>query len=184
MDTVQAVGSSIPYIHLHKIGPYFHALAQWCIDAGISMTALAATLTAGRNKDGKLLSERERDQYAVGLVASLEDSGFDLPQLITNHEALCVRGGIEWKDTFWRFITYRQPFVTKSGKFGLGPRGMNVGDSVVVLWSGQCPFVASETGHDQWILKGECFVKEWVNGDAVAALVREEEKEDVLFKFV
>nr|GFD53952.1 hypothetical protein [Tanacetum cinerariifolium] len=81
MDTVQAFGPSIPYVHLHRTEPFFHALFQWFIDAGVSVPTLAATLTAGRNKDGKLLSQQERDGYVIRITKSLKDSGFDLSGL-------------------------------------------------------------------------------------------------------
>ena len=61
---------------------------------------------------------------------------------------------------------------------------MSVGDEVVVLWGGHCPFINSEIGNGQRILKGECFIEAWMDGDAVAELVREGKMEDVTFEFV
>lgn len=185
LDTIQTVGSSIPLVDLYAIGPHLQVLIQWCNGVGISATTLAATLTAGRNKYGQLLSERERNELDVNLAAILESlkSESSLSELPADRQGLDVSGGSEWRAVLWRFIVYRQPFVTKLGEFGLGPRGMEEGDSIIVLWGGQCPFVTRKAEQGQWHLKGECFVESWVHGDAVEVLVRENRTEDTVFRF-
>lgn len=129
---------------------------------------------------GKLLSQQEKADRVAVITASLEDS--EAPH--TNDESLRADEDHKRKEELWGFVTYRQSFVTKSGKLGLEPRGMDVYDDIVVLWGEQCLIVARKAEHGQWITKGECFVEEWMQGDVVNALVHEEEKENAVFEFV
>ena len=183
LDITRATGPSIPFMESHKIARYLKPLMQWYAGAGISAPTLAATLTAGRNREGRFLSPRQKDDCIAALSREMRDFGLDTSSIPTERLDLNCNEGFDWKETIWRFITYRQPFVTEQGRFGLGPRGIKEGDAVAMLWGGQCPFVISEAGGGQWTLKGECFVEGWMDGDAVAALVREQ-KEDMLFEFV
>ncbi len=55
-----------------------------------------------------------------------------------------------------------------------------------MLWGGQCPFVISKTAEEtgQWVLKGECFVEGWMEGEGVERLVGGDGREDVVFEFL
>jgi hypothetical protein len=168
------------YVNLHKFVPNFHLLVKWPTDVGIYTTKLVSTLTACRNMHGKLLSQQEKADRVAVITASLEDS--EAPH--TNDESLRADEDHKRKEELWGFVTYRQSFVTKSGKLGLEPRGMDVYDDIVVLWGEQCLIVARKAEHGQWTMKGECFVEEWVQGGVVNVLVQEEEKRNVIFEFV
>ena len=152
-NTVQTVGPSVTYLDRYKTESSkrssMHAVSTWCIDAGVSSTTFPATLCAGRNKDGKLLSQQVKADWVSGFKAvpgglGLNHTDASLPPKMRNANDVD-----ECRSAFWRFLTYRQPFVTQSGKFGLGPRGMEAGDKLVVLWDSQCPFVAHAAGRGQ-----------------------------------
>jgi len=82
MDVVQIVGPSLPHSNGHKMDSSGRMMLQWCVDAGISASTLAATLTAGRNQDGKLL--RSKRGTGVSLASrpyfKIRDSFFRSPQ--------------------------------------------------------------------------------------------------------
>jgi hypothetical protein len=65
-------------------------------------------------------------------------------------------------DIYWRcvnqFCTNRRVFRTKSGILGLGPGTMVVGDSVVCLFGGKCPYTLRPRGRD-WSFIGECYIR-------------------------
>ena len=55
------------------------------------------------------------------------------------------------------FATARRVFVTKGGRLGLGPKMMQPGDEVVVLFGGRLPFVVRPKG-DHHVFVGSCYV--------------------------
>ncbi|KAJ4352678.1 hypothetical protein N0V95_004062 [Ascochyta clinopodiicola] len=177
LDTIRTTGPGTGYQDLHKAKPYFRRLLKWSLDAGISPATIAATLTAGRERDGRRLSPAQKEIYHKHLTQLL-DSDRDLPAGIVPDSAREVEGAL------WRFTTYRAPFITTTRAFGLGPREVAVGDAVIVLWGAQCPFVVSAAGDGQWMLKGECFVEAWVEGEAVRALMDREEIKERVFEVV
>lgn len=172
---------------------------RWCLEAGISLPTIAATLTAGRSRDGQLFSSVQKDRNVVELVQLLKDEPLFRELAATfsagTTNALTMETS-EAKEALWRFITYRTPFITESGKLGLGPyyaKGVSGSmnsdekepDVVVVLWGGQCPVVVGRAEEDgRWVLKGECYVEDWMDGEAVEKLVSEEGKDEVVFEFV
>ncbi|KZM25251.1 uncharacterized protein EKO05_0007412 [Ascochyta rabiei] len=182
LDTIRTTGPGTEFQHLHMIKPYFRLLLKWSIDAGVFRDKIAATLTAGRNRDGRLLSPAQKEMYRTHLMQLLEYNNTDVSAFPAG---LVADGAHEAQEALWRFVTYRTPFITGKGAFGLGPREAKEGDAVVVLWGGQCPFVVSAAGDDgQWVLQGECFVQEWMHGEAVQALVDDEGIEDGVFELL
>ena len=178
LDTIEAVGPSTPFKHLHKMDPHFRALSQWCLKKGIDATTISATFIAGRDMNGQLLSPQQKASWILALrthISTLKFDGTSLPP---------GPAGTGLEETVWRFITYRQPFVTQTGKFGLGPWGLSEGDKVAVLWGGQCPFVICEATDGRWKLKGECYIDDWMDGSVVAELVGEAGMSDTEFEFV
>ncbi|KAF9693662.1 hypothetical protein EKO04_008305 [Ascochyta lentis] len=184
LDTIRTTGPSINFQPLHKSNPHFRLLVKWCLDADISMDKIAATLTAGRNRDGRLLSPPQKEIYLKNLKQVLESYNTDGSAAPATPARFPADTKCEAEEALWRFITYRTPFITQKGEFGLGPWETQEGDAVVVLWGGQCPFVVGAAGEAQWLLKGECFVERWMGGDGVRALVGEEGREDGVFEFL
>lgn len=178
MDTIEAVGPSTPFMHLHKWHPHFRALLQWCLKTGINATTITATLIAGRDMNGQLLSPQQKASWNLTLYTyiSILELGVAFSPTRTEYTGL--------QETVWRFLTYRQPFITRTGKFGLGPWGLSEGDKIAVLWGGQCPFVIGEAADVRWMLKGECYIDDWMDGNVVAELVREAGTSDTEFEFV
>lgn len=178
MDTIEAVGPSTPFIHLHKIDSHFRALLRWCLRQDIAATTISATLIAGRDMNGQLLSPHQKDSWVIALCTYISILKLDATFSPTGPEDFGLQ------ETIWCFLTYRQPFVTQTGKFGLGPWGLSEGDKVAVLWGGQCPFVICEAADGRWKLKGECYIDDWMDGNAVAELIRKAGTSDTEFEFI
>ncbi|KAK2004316.1 HET domain-containing protein [Colletotrichum falcatum] len=51
----------------------------------------------------------------------------------------------------------RRVFVTRDGRVGIGPKMMQPGDEVVILFGGRMPFIARPRG-DHWLLVGSCYL--------------------------
>lgn len=178
MDTIDTAGPSTPFMHLHKMDPHFRALLQWCLSTGIDATTISATFIAGRDMNGQLLSPQKKASWNLALYTYISIMKFNVAFSPSEPE----HTGLQ--ETIWRFLTYRQPFVTQTGKFGLGPWGLSEGDKIAVLWGGQCPFVICEAADGGWKLKGECYIDDWMDGNAVAELIHEAGKSDTQFEFV
>ncbi|KAK4446522.1 heterokaryon incompatibility protein-domain-containing protein [Podospora aff. communis PSN243] len=81
-------------------------------------------------------------------------------------------------------------FITKAGRFGLGPRGANVGDAVAVLFGSGVPFLVrkrgrcagggSNSGSGAWQLVGECYVEGVMGGEVMEELKRGRVEEEVM----
>lgn len=177
LDTIRKVGPSIPLTQAHQTKQYLEPLIRWYTNAGATAADLTALLTGGRDREGRLLSPRQKENCAAFLSTTMEDPGLEL-------STTSLRAGLPWQDIIHRFTTYHQPFLTATGKLGLGPHGLEEGDVLAVLWGGQCPFIISPANCHQWILKGECYIAAWVNRDTVAELVGSEGIEGVAFEFV
>ncbi|KAF3007814.1 hypothetical protein E8E13_010539 [Curvularia kusanoi] len=185
MDTIEAVGPNTPYVDLDKAAPYYRARIEWCLDKAVSVNTLAMTLTAGRDKNGYLLSQQQKPGYITALY-SLIHRNFE-PETSrppSEPDSTSHPGDPELTKSMHHYMAYRQPFITQTGRLGLGPHGLSQGDRVAVLWGGQCPFVVSTTGDGQWTLKGECFIQDWMEGEEVAKQARETGAKDAIFVFV
>ncbi|KAJ2907377.1 hypothetical protein MKZ38_003234 [Zalerion maritima] len=60
----------------------------------------------------------------------------------------------------------RRRFTTTSGRLGLGPLGMQVGDKVCILFGASVPFVLRKR-QNGYSLIGECFVDKLMHGEAL-----------------
>ena len=60
----------------------------------------------------------------------------------------------------------RARFRTSTGMIGIGPQAMEEGDYVCVLYGAPIPFVIRKRG-ESYILIGECYVRDIMNGEAV-----------------
>ena len=176
MDTIRVVGPSTPFMYIHKMDPHFRALLQWYLNTGIDASTISATLIAGRDINGQLLSPQQKASWNLALYTYISILKFDVAFSPSEPEYNGLR------ETVWRFVTYRQPFVTRTGKFGLGPWGLSEGDKFALLWGGQCPFVICEAADGGWKLKGECYIDDWMDGNAVAELIHEAGKSDTQFE--
>ena len=185
LDIIRVTRPSMPFVQTHNIVPYLNDLLEWCISAGVSLRTLATTLTAGRDKEGHLLSSLQKQEHQSSVADLMNDLGIEDPSFPPVHTDISHINVIAAREALWRFVTYRQPFITEQGVFGLGPRGVEKGDKVVVLWGGQCPFVIGKIeNEDGWVLKGECFVEEWMDGKSIDELIHKEEMEDTVFRFL
>lgn len=76
-----------------------------------------------------------------------------------------------------KYALGRRFFITKGGRFGIGPKSMGFGDRVVVFFGSKVPFILRKygpgAGRRGWQVVGECYVygamqgevvKDWENG--------------------
>lgn len=61
-------------------------------------------------------------------------------------------------------------FLTKSGLMGRGPRVMESGDIVAVLYGGQVPYILRPTTDGHFLFVGACYVEGLMNGEAIDML--------------
>jgi hypothetical protein len=62
----------------------------------------------------------------------------------------------------------RRPFVTTTGRLGLGPDSLEKGDKIVVLLGAELPFVLRETNPGQHMLVGAAYVDGIMDGETLA----------------
>jgi hypothetical protein len=76
----------------------------------------------------------------------------------------------------WR----RKLFITASGRVGLGPQTMVIGDVAVIMFGGRTPFILRPL-REEYELVGQCYIHGIMNGEAMDAH-QESEDEDVIFR--
>jgi hypothetical protein len=87
-------------------------------------------------------------------------------------------------------MTHRRKFfVTKEGRFGLGPPGIISGDKVYILPSGRVPFIlrllqpgevdepCTRTKEPCFVLVGDCYLNGIMSGEAVKEIDDRDRKE-------
>jgi hypothetical protein len=67
----------------------------------------------------------------------------------------------------WGGIGTENFFLTKSGLIGIGPRAMETGDIVAVLYGGQTPYILRPTTADHFLFVGACYVDGIMSGEAI-----------------
>lgn len=186
LDTIRNTGPILPFAQLHKAQQNLESLIQWYTDKGATVDSLASLLTCGRDREGHLLSPCQKEACAAFLSTTIQNMGLDPSTTPTPTQQVGPdqHENLGWRDTIHRFTTHRQPFLTATGRLGLGPQGLEEGDAIALLWGGQCPFALSRVRVHQWLLKGECYVQAWMGGDGVSEHVRAEGREGMEFEFV
>jgi hypothetical protein len=147
-------------------------LLEWCTKQGLYPSTMAITLTAGRNRQGGLLVNKEEHiGNLCAFLLQLDPCWLEntwpaeaptLRKLMNDHGNADIS-----KEGLWRFCTHRSAFMTKSGKLGLGPGAVRKGDLLVVLWGGQVPYILRRgTEGEAWYnFVGECYVDGLMNGE-------------------
>ncbi|RYP46356.1 hypothetical protein DL768_007419 [Monosporascus sp. mg162] len=69
--------------------------------------------------------------------------------------------------------SFRGMFTTRSGKVGIGSNDVRMGDSVFVAYGADVPFIIRK-GDDGYLFIGECYVRDFMGGEAVRQLDRRE----------
>lgn len=59
-------------------------------------------------------------------------------------------------------------FLTKSGLMGIGPRAMETGDIVAVLYGGKTPYILRPIAADHFLFVGACYVEGIMSGEAIS----------------
>ncbi|KAH8653956.1 heterokaryon incompatibility protein-domain-containing protein [Tricladium varicosporioides] len=67
----------------------------------------------------------------------------------------------------WGGIGTENFFLTKSGLMGIGPRAMETGDIVAVLYGGQTPYILRPVAADHFLFVGACYVEGIMSGEAI-----------------
>jgi hypothetical protein len=135
------------------------------------MLRMAQNLTAGLDKDYRMVNDLEDDErmhfygdFGAWIAHHLTSRGLDSatfpPQSISSLE----NDAGSFKIAASRACDQRRVFRTRNGFRGIGPTCMAAGDRIVVLRGGQVPFVLRPSG-SAWLFMGECFVAGIMNGE-------------------
>lgn len=73
---------------------------------------------------------------------------------------------LEFTAAFQQATTNRRFFITREGHMGLGPRDMEPGDVVCILFGAQVPFVLRAV-NNHYVLLGECYCHGIMEGEAL-----------------
>lgn len=189
LDTIRTTGPGIQQYPLNSMDSTdFTNMLKWSIATSTSLATIATTMTAGRSREGRLLSPAQKDQLVTDFAQLLQYFPFikeSAPPALAQPTPASKDGALAANAALCRAATYRRPFVTETGRFGLGPyASCEDADKLVVLWGAQCPFVAGQAEDGTWVLKGECFVEGCMDREAVEQLIAEQGREDVVFEFV
>lgn len=114
-------------------------------------------------------------QGAAYLTKALGQADAVSPAL---YEVAADGGHFKWSRAANGASTHRVFARTAKGYFVLGPRVLEVGDVVCVLFGGKMPFCLRPWGH-HYLLVGECYVHGLMGGEAIKMLERREAAEEV-----
>jgi hypothetical protein len=146
-------------------------------------TIFTQVLTAGQYKPSKTDSfDPEFGLTALSLLSMIEKG--QIPK-VTRPE---VHAGVLYFDmaaeiardiipTVAHLCNGRRLFMTNDGHFGIGPRAMEPGDDVAVLFGGIVPFIVrgasqrrkGSEGHGSYRFVGESYVQGFMKGEVVTA---------------
>lgn len=85
---------------------------------------------------------------------------------LTDQDAQSVRLAVDFGVEFSQVCDQRRIFRTANGRLGVGPKIMESGDIIAVLYGCQVPYVLREYGEYHRIV-GECYVYGMMQGEAV-----------------
>jgi hypothetical protein len=127
-------------------------------------TTLAKSLTAGQGLNLNPLQNPEDEQYFMAEYHTFVQ--------YTQERAESYLDYSESTNTFVNLVSNavarRRFFVTEKGMLGLGPRTMEEGDVIAVLFGGSVPFVLRPVEEGRyWRLVGDCYVHDIIDGQAV-----------------
>ncbi|KAL6713622.1 hypothetical protein ACLMJK_009087 [Lecanora helva] len=104
------------------------------------------------------LSGRSTWVKGAATTRGAEDLGArDGKPLLDSERTLAQRREFQRRALTYLCCFQRHFFITKSGRFGLGPTSMEVGDSVCVLLGSQVPLIL-ENQRRSWMFKGQAYV--------------------------
>ena len=119
------------------------------------------------------------EQEAMYLVKALGQSDVVAPDLRQSaEEAESKHVEEQWSRSANGASKNRIFAKTNKGYYVLGPKVMQPGDVVCVLFGGKVPFCLRPLG-DRYLLVGECYVHGLMNGEAVKMMNRQELLEEV-----
>jgi hypothetical protein len=130
--------------------------------------ALATSLTAGltTTHDYKLLPADEHREHHVSIFKAwyreeeAVEAGTD-PDLADGEGADC------FKNIFWEHHTHRALFLTREGRFGLGPGITDFEDEVWLPMGARMPFIFRPTGNGTYKVIGQTFLYDAMRGEMV-----------------
>lgn len=171
----------MPFTELQNSTPHLKDLVEWCVKhaLGVTLSVLATTLTAGRDTNGSLIADpKQHLADFISLLMELDPNHLQSAYL-TEAPGLSKLEVDEGnpdraREALWRYWCYRSPFVTQTGKLGLGSGAVTKGDLVAVLWGGQVPYVLREVeGCGYWFI-GECYIEGLMKGEVADKLKDED----------
>ncbi|USW57973.1 Putative heterokaryon incompatibility [Septoria linicola] len=121
--------------------------------------ALEATKVQFANTDPLLLT----DALLAGANVKLEH-GLDFSKVLT---ASPDAPSTLFRSTLRKASRCRRLFSTATGKIGIGPRSLQPGDMIVILFGGKVPFCLREAQND-YLFLGQAYVKDIMGGEAVS----------------
>ncbi|KAI5358846.1 putative heterokaryon incompatibility [Septoria linicola] len=121
--------------------------------------ALEATKVQFANTDPLLLT----DALLAGANVKLEH-GLDFSKVLT---ASPDAPSTLFRSTLWKASRCRRLFSTATGEIGIGPRSLQPGDMIVILFGGKVPFCLREAQND-YLFLGQAYVKDIMGGEAVS----------------
>jgi hypothetical protein len=113
-------------------------------------------ISCGLTRDGHRIDDSSRTAYEASLRI-LEGSFEEEQSKQSNSFIMAVD---KWSRGR-RFCT------TSSGLWGCVPNGARIGDEIVVLNGGKCPYVLRLSGHGRYSLIGECYTYGFMDGEAL-----------------
>lgn len=187
VDVVKSVGPSVTeYDYIHESKGKMVKMLNWCMGLDVSLVVLCNTLCGHRDKGQTLVEDDE--QYLSDFIALLRELEIDFREKWSEETAqlnalATDKGDAEcYKGTLHSYMTYRRPFITEKGVLGHGSMGTEAGDSVVVLWGGQLPFVVRGPQGKKRRLIGEAYMHNLVHGE-VEKLLKDKTVEEQIFEF-
>jgi hypothetical protein len=119
-----------------------------------SQTDFWLALTAELRTTGLRMSPAEMDQFRSDMsrLSSEMNTGYPTPSIP------------------WQLIQHsagRRIFVSQDGNFGLAPASAQEGDQLCVLFGGQTPFVLRKIAEREFIMIGEAFMTNMMDGQAI-----------------
>jgi hypothetical protein len=134
-------------------------------------------LSDASNLSSRQLPEVFKDWFEMQMRTAHPRNGEIAQSATDTFERLWKAGGngIRYQEVMMQGGLERKLFMTKQGHMGIGPRVMEPGDKVCVLFGGKTPYIVRPTlNPDEYLFLGDCYVHGFMDGEAIEGWERGE----------
>lgn len=149
----------------------------------VDSRVLGATLIAGENASQERATDNDCADFLIW-ADYIKEKGQLPPNIIEVNQApgkydITTAKASAYDQAFYWATVNRRFFITPSGYIGLGPRTMQVSDTVAILYGCRWPVILRSQG-DHYTIRGICYVYGIMDGEKVREFEAEGKRLEVI----